>query len=148
MYKFPLESLRKYRKRKVELYQRDLFECNQDLTQESEKLDHLNLKKNRATIRSRHFKIDVFNPSENILFEHYFMNLNQKIDQQNKRIKEKKIKKISATNKLLGAVKKRKMIEKLKEYRYGEYQKTKAKKLQIEADESAVLRFRKDEDGK
>lgn len=148
MYKFPLESLRKYRKRKEELYQKDLYECDRELNKESKKLDVLHYKKYSASKRSRNIRISGFKPSDSLLFERYFMNLNLKIDYQNKKLEEKKEKKRSATDKLLGAVKKRKMVEKLKEYRYSEFKKTEEKKFQVESDEAAVQSFRKKQDGR
>ena len=141
MYKFPLEPLRKYRKRMEEKYQKHLFDCDQELEKEQEKLDRLTRSRVKVTEKSRQYKKGFFNPSENALYDYYFNCLKRKISEQHHKVEKKIEKKNHATDQLLQAVVKRKMIEKLKEYRVAEHQDKERKAEQFHSDEAAVLRF-------
>lgn len=146
MFKFPLEQLRKYRKRIEEKYQKELFDCDRELVKAQETLNDLNQSKLRVKEKSRQYKETSFRPSENALYDYYFNCLNQKILEQHKSVDKKIEKKSHASNRLLEAVIKRKMIEKLKEYRLAEHQIREQKTEQFNSDESAILRFKKNKD--
>ena len=141
MYRFPLESLHEYRKRQEEISQKDLSECKRELNNEIKKLQDLSTLKNKASKKIRQIQENRFKASENLLYDNYIENISKKIFEQNTNINKIEIKKRKKTDELLKTVKKRKMIDKLKEYGFKEYQKGMAKITQNQLDESSVLGF-------
>lgn len=143
MFKFKLEALRQYRKRKEEKFQRSLHDVDNDLNQNYKVLDQMTVTRQSAFQATRYIRNTRFTPSDTLLFEPYLKRLNNQIAMQDITIKEKEKNRKELSDKLLSAVKKRKMVDKIKEYRLIQYRKEKNRSEQKESDEMAVLRYNK-----
>ena len=141
MYKFPLQKLGEYRKRQEEIYQKDLSECNRNINHEAKKLKNLNTSKKKAYRKIQEIQKESFTTSDNLLFGYYLENLEKKINDENNKIYNLELQKDNITDKLLEAVKKRKMIDKLKEYGLEKHRKEMNKRVQYQLDESGAYRF-------
>ena len=115
MYKFNLEILRKYRKRQEEEVQKELAEWQRKLNKEENRLKDLENIKNDICIKKEKMQKLDFKANENILFYKYIKNLEDQISSQNYLVKKTKIDYKAKYDELIRAVKKRKIMETLKE---------------------------------
>jgi flagellar FliJ protein len=144
MYQFNLEILRKYRKRQEEKIQKDLSDLKRKLRHEKELLK--NLKYTRDEICSQKNKIQNgnFKAPENLLFYPYINQLDEQIKNQSLLAEKTNKKYRSKYDELIQAVKKRKIMETLKERGRKTYMSELNKREQKNLDEMGIIGFQRE----
>ena len=123
MYRFKLEALLNHRRHEEEICQKELARCQRILAEEQEKLRHTKLLKRENVIALQARQKKSINVSDIILYLNYIAQLSKKIEEQILCVREAAKKVNQKRNELIGIMKKRKTLEKLKEKDWLAYQK-------------------------
>jgi flagellar FliJ protein len=123
MYRFKLEALLNHRRHQEEICQKELARLKRQLADEQEKLRRQKQQK-RENIRNLQARQKESNTvSDIILYMKYIEQLSKEIEQQATCVREATQKVSQKRNELIGIMKKRKTLEKLKEKDWLAYQK-------------------------
>jgi len=115
MYRFKFEALLSHRRHQEEICQRELARCQRRLAGEQEKLRRTKYLK-RENIRMLQARQQgSINVSEISLYMKYIDGLSEKVEEQNGCVREAAKQVNQKRNELIGIVKKRKTLERLKE---------------------------------
>jgi flagellar FliJ protein len=141
VYKFTLEPLLNHRKSEEENLQKELGVCKRLLAEENRKLRTYKKEKNRVLGEMQQKQQEGITVSENLLYFDFIDRLSRDLDKQKQRLSE--VKKIynRKHNELIEAVKKRKMLGKLKEKQLGEYNQKLKKTERNFINEVAISQF-------
>jgi flagellar FliJ protein len=141
MYKFDLEPLLNHRSYQEEVLQKKLAESRIRLTAEQKKLRKLKEKKREYAHTLRSLQKKTGTVSDLILYLRYLDRLSKEIDHQKQQVivAEKDFK--HKRNDLIEIMKKRKMLEKLKERGWKSYQQQMLKNERKFMDEAAAKQF-------
>lgn len=144
MFTFPLETLLKHRKFIEESLQKELALFKRSLDDEMKKLEALE-KRKAALIDEFHLKL-ADNPKvwEISMFSDASRHLDLQIKRQKSRVSDAEKLSEQKRQHLLEAMKRRKMLDQLKEKRFDEYQQAIDRKEQEFMNEVAVGRFNRD----
>jgi flagellar FliJ protein len=123
MYRFKLEALLNHRRHQEEICQKELARLKRQLADEQEKLRRQKQQKreNIRNLQARQKKSNTV--SDIILYMKYIEQLSKEIEQQATCVREATQKVSQKRNELIGIMKKRKTLEKLKEKDWLAYQK-------------------------
>lgn len=141
MYKFTLEPLLNHRKSVEDNLQKELGVCKTCLAEENRKLRTYKKEKNRVLGEMQQKQQEGITVSENLLYFDFIDRLSRDLDKQKQRLSEVKKKYNRKHNELIEAVKKRRILEKLKEKQLDEYNQRLEKSEQNFINEVAISQF-------
>jgi len=140
MYRFKLEALLNHRRHQEEICQKELARRLRILAGEQEKLRHAKLLKRENILKLQTGQKNNINVSDIILYLNYIAQLSKKIDEQIICVREAGKQVNQKRNELIGIMKKRKTLEKLKEKDWLAYQNKTMQDERKFIDEVAVTR--------
>ena len=123
MYQFKLEALLNHRRHQEEICQKDLARFQQKLADEQQSLRRTKQLKRKKILELRIRQNDSINVSDMILYINFIVRLSKKIDEQCASMREADRKVNQKRNELIGLMKTRKTLEKLREKDWLTYQK-------------------------
>jgi len=123
MYRFKLEVLLNQRRHEEEICQKELASCQRILAGEQEKLRHTKRLKRENVLKLQSRQKKDLNVSDILLYLNYIARLSKKIDAQVLGVREAAKQVNRKRSELIGIMKKRKTLEKLKEKDWLAYQK-------------------------
>ena len=138
MYKFNLESLLNHRKYTEEICQRELAEFKRRLGNEKKKLRDYKTQKQKCWAQLQRKQNEGYHASEILVYIRYNDRLTKEIAYQRHRVMAAKKEFVQKRIALIEAMKKRKILEKLKAKELQEYQRMIRKKEQDFMNEIAV----------
>jgi flagellar FliJ protein len=140
MFRFRFESLLKHRRYEEELAQKMLFETQMDLQREQEEFKRLRKERRESIHQLEHRQTGALATHEISLSLQFIEKLADRLDAQRKVVHQAEQRVAARHQALISAVKKRKMLEKLKENEDRQYQRDLIKKDLKFMDEVAVNR--------
>jgi flagellar FliJ protein len=141
MYQFKLEALLNHRRHQEEICQKELARCRRKLTEEQEKLRCAKTLKRENILELQSRQKESNSVSDIILYINYIAQLSKKIEEQAVCVREAAKKVNQKRNELIGIMKKRKTLEKLKEKGWLAYQKKIMQDERKFLDEVAATRY-------
>ncbi|MBW1940994.1 MAG: flagellar export protein FliJ [Deltaproteobacteria bacterium] len=141
MYQFTLEPLLNHRKSVEDNLQKELGVCKTCLAEENRKLRTYKKEKNRVLGEMQQKQQEGITVSENLLYFDFIDRLSRDLDKQKQRLSEVKKKYNRKHNELIEAVKKRRILEKLKEKQLDEYNQRLEKSERNFINEVAISQF-------
>ncbi len=123
MYRFKLEALLNHRRHQEEICQKELARLQRKFADEQEKLRRKKQQKRENVLKLQNRQKESISVSDIILYMNYIAQLSKKIEAQALRVREAAKKVNQKRNELIGIMKKRKILEKLKEKDLVAYQK-------------------------
>ena len=115
MYRFKLEALLNHRRHQEEICQKELAQCQRRLAGEQEKLRRIKHLKRDYLLKLHERQKDSIVISDVILYMNYIARLSEEIEVQATCVREATKQVNQKRNELIGIVKKRKTLERLKE---------------------------------
>ena len=115
MYRFKLEALLNHRRHQEEICQKELAQCQRRLAGEQEKLRRIKHLKRDYLLKLHERQKGSISISDVILYMNYVARLSEEIELQTACVRESAKQVNQKRNKLIGIVKKRKTLERLKE---------------------------------
>jgi flagellar FliJ protein len=122
MYQFKLEALLNHRRHQEEVCQKQLAQTERQLVDEQDKLRRQKKEERENILKLQAKQKDNINVADIILSVNYIHQLSNKIKIQKNCVREATKKVNQKRNELIGIVKKRKTLEKLKEKQWLAYQ--------------------------
>ena len=122
MYQFKLEALLNHRRHQEEVCQKQLAQTERQLVDEQDKLRRQKKEERDNILKLQAKQKDNINVADIILSVNYIQQLSNKIKVQKNSVREATKKVNQKRNELIGIVKKRKTLEKLKEKQWLAYQ--------------------------
>ena len=122
MYQFKLEALLNHRRHQEEVCQKQLAQTERQLVDEQDKLRRQKKEERENILNLQAKQKDNINVADIILSVNYIQQLSNKIKVQKNSVREATKKVNQKRNELIGIVKKRKTLEKLKEKQWLAYQ--------------------------
>lgn len=141
MFKYSLEPVLKHHKDEEEIAQKQLAIVKKLLADENKKLQVYHNAKIRLVEELRYTYNRGINVNVFTLYSNYFQKLATEIDDQKKKVKKVKTKVESKREKLIEIMKKRKMLDKLREKSFKEYKKEIYQNEQKFMNEMAIYRY-------
>ena len=123
MYRFKLEALLNHRRHQEEICQKELALLQRKFADEQEKLRRKKQQKRENVLKLQIRQKGSISVSDIILYMNFIAQLSKKIEDQAMRVREAAKKFNHKRNELIGIMKKRKTLEKLKEKDWLAYQK-------------------------
>ena len=115
MYRFKLEALLNHRRHQEEICQKELAQCQRRLAGEQEKLRRIKHLKRDYLLKLHERQKGSISISDVILYMNYVARLSEEIEVQTACVRESAKQVNQKRNKLIGILKKRKTLERLKE---------------------------------
>jgi len=143
MYKFSLEPVLKHRKLLEEDVQKDFAILKRQLFDERERLLHLEQKKNRFSEELQEKQTKDINVSDILLYTDFIQQVSKEIEKQSKKISETEKNVEQKREELVGAMKNRKTIDRLRGKGFKAYVQELSKKDQDLMNEAAINVFNK-----
>lgn len=140
MFRFRFESLLKHRRYEEEVAQKMLFEAQTDLKREQQEFKRIKMARRECIHKMEHRQIGTLATHEISLALKYIDKLSTRLELQRKQVHQAEKRVTTRHQALIGAVKKRKMLEKLKENEHRRHQRDLIKKDLKFMDEVAVNR--------
>jgi flagellar FliJ protein len=140
MFRFRFESLLNHRRHEEEVAQKMLSEARKDLLGEQSQLKRLKKRRREQIHQLKHLQTGSLAPQEITLTLQYIEQIGGRIEQQREKVRQAQQRVSQRQQVLVGAVKKRKMLEKLKEAEHRRYRHDERKKDLKFMDEVAVNR--------
>lgn len=140
MFRFRFESLLKHRRYEEELAQKVLFEAQMDLQREQEEFKRLRKERRESIHQLEHRQTGALATQEITLALEFIKKLADRLELQRKHVQQAEQLVTARHQALITAVKKRKMLDKLKENEQRQYQRDLIKKDLKFMDEVAVNR--------
>ena len=123
MHRFKLEALLSHRRHQEEVCQKELARSQRKLADEQEKLSRTKQLKRENIVKLQARQKETISVSDIILYMNYIAQLSKKIEEQFACVRQAAKKVNQKRSELIGIVKKRKTLEKLKEKDWLAYQK-------------------------
>ena len=143
MYKFSLEPVLKYRKLLEEDLQRDFAVLKRKLFDERERLSNFKQVRDRFSGELQEKQVNSISVSDIVLYTDYLQQVTKEIEKQSEKILEAEKNVAQKREELVGAMKNRKMIDRLREKGLKGHVQELAKKEQDLMNEAAVNIFNK-----
>jgi len=140
LFRFRFESLLKHRRHEEELAQKQLYSAQMDLLREQEDFKRLKKERRKSIYRMENRQTGSLAPHEISLALQYIRKLSEQLARQQKNVHQAEQLTATRHQALIEAVKKRRMLEKLKENEHRLYQRDLARKDLKFMDEVAVNR--------
>lgn len=140
MFRFRFESLLKHRRYEEEVAQKMLFEAQMDLQREQQEFKRIKMERRDNIHKMEHRQIGILATQEISLALQYIEKLSTRLELQRKQVLQAEQRVTTRHQALVGAVKKRKMLEKLKENEHRRHQRDLTQKDLKFMDEVAVNR--------
>jgi flagellar FliJ protein len=140
MFKFRFESLLNHRRHEEEVAQKMLSEARMDLRREQSDVRRIKKRRREQIQQLKHLQTGFLAPQEITLCLQYIDQLGERLERQQEKVRQAQQRVGQRQQALLGAVKKRKMLEKLKEAGHRRYRREQHKKDLKFMDEVAVNR--------
>jgi len=115
MYKFSLEPVLKYRKLLEEDFQKDFAVLKRQLFDEKEKLSNFEQTRDRFSKELQQKQVKNINVSDILLYSDYLQEVSKEIEKQSEKILEAEKRVDQKREELVGAMKNRKIIDRLRE---------------------------------
>ena len=115
MFQFRFESLLKHRRYEEELAQKSMFEAQMDLQREQEEFKRLKKERREGIHQLEHLQTGALATHEVSLSLQFLEKLAERLEQQRRSVQQAEQRAAARHQALISAVKKRKMLEKLKE---------------------------------
>ena len=115
MYKFSLEPVLKYRKLLEEDFQKDFAVLKRQLFDEKEKLSNFEQTRDRFSRELQKKQVKNINVSDILLYSDYLQGVSKEIEKQSEKILEAEKRVDQKREELVGAMKNRKIIDRLRE---------------------------------
>jgi len=141
MYKFSLEPVLKYRKLLEEDLQRDFAVLKRKLFDERERLSNFKQVRDRFSGELQEKQVNSISVSDIVLYTDYLQQVTKEIEKQSEKILEAEKNVAQKREELVGAMKNRKMIDRLREKGLKGHVQELAKKEQDLMNEAAVNIF-------
>ena len=141
MYRFNLESLLNHRRYQEEILQKELADLKIRLDAEKNKLWGLRQKKRETVLQLQEKQTDGRPASEIKLYLDYVEQLSKKMEAQGQKVLEAERALSKKRQDLVAAMKKRKILDRLKEKGLQAYEQDRLKKERLTMDEVAGHRF-------
>ena len=141
MYKFSLEPVLKYRKLLEEDLQRDFAVLKRKLFDERERLSNFRQVRDRFSGELQEKQVNSISVSDIVLYTDYLQQVTKEIEKQSEKILEAEKNVAQKREELVGAMKNRKMIDRLREKGLKGHVQELAKKEQDLMNEAAVNIF-------
>ena len=145
MYKFSLEPVLKYRKLLEEDLQKDFAALRKQLLDERERLSNLEQVKNRFSGEFQEKQVKSISVSDILLYTDYLEQVSKEIKKQSEKILEAEKSLDQKRKELIGAMKNRKMIDRLREKGFKAHVQELSKKEQDLMNEAAINVFNRRE---
>ena len=143
MYKFSLEPVLKYRKLLEEDLQKDFAVLKRQLFDEKERLSNFEQVKDRFSGELQQKQVKSISVSDILLYTDYLQQVSKEIKKQSKRILEAEKSVDQKREELVGAMKNRKTIDRLREKGLKSHVQELSKKEQVLMNEAAINIFNK-----
>ena len=143
MYKFSLEPVLKYRKLLEEDLQKDFAVLKRQLLDEREKLSNFEQVRERFSEELQQKQMKNFNVSDILLYTDFLQEVSKEIEKQSKKILEAEKRVDHKREELVGAMKNRKIIDRLREKGLKDHVQEMSKKEQDLMNEAAINIFNK-----
>ena len=140
MFKFRFESLLNHRRHEEEVAQKMLFEAQINLRQEQNQLKLIKKQRRENIYQLKNIQTGALAPHEITLSLQYIEKLGEQVEHQQEKVRQAQQQVSRRQQALVSAVKKRKMLEKLKENEHRRYKTDLNKKDLKFMDEVAVNR--------
>ena len=143
MYKFSLEPVLKYRKLLEEDFQKDFAVLKRQLFDEKEKLSNFEQTRDRFSRELQKKQVKNINVSDILLYSDYLQEVSKEIEKQSEKILEAEKRVDQKREELVGAMKNRKTIDRLREKGLKAHVQELSKKEQDLMNEAAINIFNK-----
>ena len=143
MYKFSLEPVLKYRKLLEEDLQKDFAILKRQLLDEKVRLSNFEQVRDRFRGELQQKQMKNFNVSDILLYTDFLQEVSKEIEKQSKKILEAEKSVDQKREDLVGAMKNRKIIDRLREKRLKDHVQEMSKKEQDLMNEAAINIFNK-----
>ena len=143
MYKFSLEPVLKYRKLLEEDFQKDFAVLKRQLFDEKEKLSNFEQTRDRFSRELQKKQVKNINVSDILLYTDYLQEVSKEIEKQSEKILEAEKRVDQKREELVGAMKNRKTIDRLREKGLKAHVQELSKKEQDLMNEAAINIFNK-----
>ena len=143
MYKFSLEPVLKYRKLLEEDLQKDFAVLKRQLLDERERLSNFEQVRERFSEELQQKQMKNFNVSDILLYTDFLQEVSKEIEKQSKKILEAEKRVDHKREELVGAMKNRKIIDRLREKGLKAHVQELSKKEQSLMNEAAINIFNK-----
>jgi len=143
MYKFRLEPVLRHRKLLEEGLQKDFAVLNRQLLDERERLSNLEKVKNRYSGELQEKQVKIISASDILLYTDYLQQVTKEIENQWEKILETEKSVDQKREELIGAMKNRKTIDRLREKGFKAHVQELSKKEQDLMNEAAINIFNK-----
>ncbi len=143
MYKFSLEPVLKYRKLLEEDFQKDFAVLKRQLFDEKEKLSNFEQTRDRFSRELQQKQVKNINVSDILLYTDYLQEVSKEIEKQSEKILEAEKRVDQKREELVGAMKNRKTIDRLREKGLKAHVQELSKKEQDLMNEAAINIFNK-----
>lgn len=140
MFKFKFESLLNHRRHEEEVAQKLLSEARMDLRREQSLLRRIKKSRREQIHQLKDLQTGALAPQEITLSLQYINQLGERLEQQQEKVHQAQQRVGQRQQALVGAVKKRKMLEKLKDTEHRRYRLEQIKNDRKFMDEVAVSR--------
>lgn len=140
MFRFRFESLLKHRRHEEEMAQKLMFEAQMDLQREQDEFKRLKKERRESIHQLEHRQTGALAIHEISLSLKYIEKLAVRLEQQRLKVQQAEQRLAARHQSLISAVKKRKMLDKLKENEHLKYQRDLSQKDLKYMDEVAVNR--------
>ena len=141
MYKFSLEPVLKYRKLLEEDLQKDFAVLKRQLLDERERLSNFEQVRERFSEELQQKQMKNFNVSDILLYTDFLQEVSKEIEKQSKKILEAEKRVDHKREELVGAMKNRKIIDRLREKGLKAHVQELSKKEQSLMNEAAINIF-------
>jgi flagellar protein FliJ len=143
MYKFSLEPVLKYRKLLEEDFQKDFAVLKRQLFDEKEKLSNFEQTRDRFSRELQQKQVKSISVSDILLYTDYLQEVSKEIEKQSEKILEAEKRVDQKREELVGAMKNRKIIDRLREKGLKAHALEVSKKEQNLMNEAAINVFNK-----
>ena len=143
MYKFSLEPVLKYRKLLEEDFQKDFAVLKRQLFDEKEKLSNFEQTRDRFSRELQQKQVKSISVSDILLYTDYLQEVSKEIEKQSEKILEAEKRVDQKREELVGAMKNRKIIDRLREKGLKAHALEVSKKEQNLMNEAAINIFSK-----
>ena len=143
MYKFSLEPVLKYRKLLEEDLQKDFAVLKRQLLNERERLSNFEQVRDRFSVELQQKQVKSISVSDILLYTDYLQQVSKEIEEQSEKILEAEKRVDQKREELVGAMKNRKIIDRLREKGLKAHVQELSKKEQDLMNEAAINIFNK-----
>lgn len=143
MYKFPLGAVLKHRKFLEDNLQKELGVLKRLLVDDKKKLSDIKNAKRKYSDELQFKQQESMTVSDSLLYIRFIDSLSRQLDMQNDRVFKSEKNVDEKRNELLTALKKKKVLERLKEKGIETYKQDELKKERIFLNEMASVRFKR-----